>query len=58
MTETEIAGLIMATILAAIFLVGIAIDAWERWQSQQRWRRIQRYLDNRRDQRRWWETGG
>jgi hypothetical protein len=46
MTETEIAGLIVATILVAIFVVGMALDGWERWQSRRRHKRLLQYLDN------------
>jgi len=54
MTETEIAGLIMATILAAIFFVGMALDAWERWQSRQRYKRLLQHLDNA-ERDRWYD---
>jgi len=46
MSEAEIAGLIMATILAAIIIGGLAVDAWISWHDRQRHKRLLRYLDN------------
>lgn len=57
MSDTEIAGLIMLTILAAIVIGGLAVDAWNSWQDRQRHKRLLHHLQ-RRHERRWWRMEG
>jgi len=47
MTETEIMGLIISTLLAAIIIAGLAVDAWMSWRDGQRHKRLLRHMDNR-----------